>query len=204
MNSKWKLRIVVVCITVSAIVIAAILGKQALEYYQKYQYPYGGEHRCDKALYLALCTYAEKNGKAFPAGEATPEASISLIHTLEEYSPCASQLLHRRDVPKEQLDQIFQKGELPGPDTCGWNYVEGLRLDSSPELALFWDKEGLSEVGMRLSGGGHMVTFVAGNSEHIPESQWADFTANQKKMLAEEIAKRQLLQKPEPQSQKTP
>lgn len=199
MNSRCKRRVAVCCFIAIAILIAAILGKPALEYYQKYQYPYGAEHRCDKAVYLALYTYAEKHGKAFPSGEATPEASISLIHTLEEHSPYASQLLHRRDVPKELLDQIFQRGELPGPDTCGWNYVEGLRLDSNPELALFWDKEGLSEVGMRLSGGGHMVTFVSGNSEQIPESQWADFMANQKKLLADEKAKRQPLQRPEPQ-----
>jgi hypothetical protein len=165
------------------VVIAGLYG------HYRYEFPYGSDHRCNKILYFALLEYAEKHDKAFPSGEATPEASLSLIHTLEGYSPCGY-LLHHREVPEELVDAMLLQGRLLGPETCGWNYVEGLRSDSNPELALFWDKEGLTEMGMRLPEGGHWVTFVNGSLETISESQWADFMANQKKLLAEEMAKR--------------
>jgi hypothetical protein len=169
----------------------------------RYEFPYGMSHRCDKILYSNLRDYASKHGGCFPAGEATPEASISRISTLPGNSRCGY-LLRRRDVPVEIVDEKLRRGELLGPETCGWNYVEGLRRDSNRELALFWDKEGLTENGMRLPEGGHWVTFVDGDLRTIPESEWADFMANQKKLLAEEMAKSQPEQWPEPQSQKTP
>jgi hypothetical protein len=163
-------------------IIAAIYGLYC------YLYPYGRDHRCNTLLFLELCEYADKHGGTFPAGEATPEASLSLIRTVE---PRCGYLLRRRDVSKEFVDDKLQRGELLGPETCGWNYVEGLRRNSNPELALFWDKEGLNEMGGRLQGGGHWVTFVCGETKTIAESEWDDFMANQKKLLTEEMAKRQ-------------
>ena len=200
MSTKKKLGIAISGMVVIVVIIAAIYGKRV---YESYQFPYGSEHRCDKQLYLALVFYAEKHDGAFPSGEATSEASLSLIHTLDDMSECGY-LLHRRDVPVKLVDDMFKRGELLGPETCGWNYVEGLRSDSNPELALFWDKEGLSEIGMRLSGGGHIVTFVDGRSEQIPESEWNDFMEKQEKMLAEEMAKRQPLRRLKPERREGP
>jgi hypothetical protein len=169
-----------------AVVVALIVSSYGC---YRYAYPYGWDHRCDKQLYLTLQNYAEKYDGAFPSGEATPEASLSLIQTLEDIHDFGY-LLRRRDVPVERVSEILKRGELLGPDTCGWNYVEGLHRDSNPELALFWDKEGLSEIGMRLGGGGHNVTFVSCQCLHIPESEWNDFMENQKRLFAEEKAMR--------------
>ena len=69
------------------------------------------------------------------------------------------------------------------PDTCGWHYVEGLRKDDDPRLALFWDKVGLGHNGERLNGGGHIVTFVDGFPKHIPESEWTGFLDEQESCL---------------------
>jgi hypothetical protein len=184
MTIKKTLGIAAVVVTTFVAVITAFYG------YYRYQFPYGSDHRCNKILYFALLEYAEQHDGAFPAGEATPEVSISLIHTLDDYSSCGY-LLHRRDVAAERVDDMLKQGKLLSSETCGWNYVEGLRSDSNRELALFWDKEGLTEIGMRLPEGGHWVTFVDGNIETISESQWEEFMANQKKLLAEEMAKRQ-------------
>lgn len=181
MNMKKKLGIAVAVI---ASIIAGLYG------FYRYEFPYGNDHRCDIQLYSALRFYAEKHNGAFPSGETTPEASLSLINTLDDWSVCGY-LLRRRDVPEELVNEKLKRGELLGPETCGWNYVEGLRRDSNRELALFWDKEGLSEIGMRLSGGGHWVTFVDGYSRHITESQWDEFLETQKQLLTHEMAKKQ-------------
>lgn len=148
----------------------------------RYYYPLGIEHRCDILLWFALQEYAQKHDGAFPTGEATPEASISLIQSLHPSDEYAY-MLHRRDVPIDVVQQILKRGELLGPDTCGWNYVEGLRLDSNPRLALFWDKEGLGHNGERLSGGGHVVTFVSSIREHITAADWDGFLEEQRKLL---------------------
>jgi hypothetical protein len=172
---------------IAFLAILALIGGIYCLY--RYKFPYGMDHRCNSLLLLALFNYAAEHGGDFPAGEATPEASLSLVNTLPEFSRCGY-ILRRRDVPAEVVDDKLRRGELLGPDTCGWNYVEGLRSDSNPELALFWDKEGLTEMGGRLSEGGHWVTFVNGICETISASQWDDFMANQKKLLAEEMATR--------------
>jgi hypothetical protein len=146
-------------------------------------YPFGMQHRCDKQLAMALEMYAERHGGAFPSGQATPEASLSLIGVDYDY------LLPRREIPVEVVHQMLERGQLLGPETCGWNYVEGLRRDSDRGLALFWDKEGLDEMGGRLSDGGHIVTFVTGFDKYVPASQWDSFLAEQQELLAAEREK---------------
>lgn len=177
--------------TIAVILVVLILLAGSLYGLYRHYFPMGMEHRCDKMLWLALREYAEKHNGAFPSGEATPEASISLIHSLDQYGYEYAYLLHRRDVPTDVVREVLQRGQLLDPDTCGWNYVEGLRRDSDWKLALFWDKEGLGHDGQRLSEGGHVVTFVDGRSEHIPGSDWEDFQAEQRRLLKEEMEKRQ-------------
>ncbi len=182
---------------VAIAVVALMLLAGSMYGYYRYHYPLGMEHRCDIMLWFALSEYAEKHGGAFPSGQATPEASISLVHSLDESGYEYAYLLHRRDIPEDVVRQMLKRGQLLDPDTCGWHYVEGLRLDSNPELALFWDKEGLGHNGERLSGGGHIVTFVGLGREHIPESQWDCFLEEQRKLLSEEKVKMQDTKKPE-------
>jgi hypothetical protein len=174
---------VVVLVTGSLFVIAGL--------YHQYQYPYGPYHRCDKQLWSALREYAEAHRGRFPSGEATPEASLSLLGRQYAY------LLPRRGVPTEVVERMLDQGQLLNPETCGWNYVEGLRLDSNPKLALFWDKEGLSEIGARLPEGGHLVHFVDSAYEYVPASRWDGFLEEQRRLLAEEKAKVQKNEQPQ-------
>jgi hypothetical protein len=179
MTKKFKITAGVI-ILVIGVAVASVYGLY------RYYYPLGAEHRCDMLLRFVLWEYAEKHGGRFPSGEATPEASISLIHSLDEFGHQYAYLLHRRDVPVDTVQQMLQEGRLLDAETCGWNYVEGLRSDSNGRLALFWDKEGLGHNGERLSQGGHIVTFVNSTREYIPAARWDAFLEEQKKLLTEE------------------
>ncbi len=170
-----------------AVAVALVVGSLFFVAYRSYRhrYPFGMGHRCDKGLWFALIEYADAHGGRFPSGEATPEASLSLIGREYAY------LLAHRGTSPEIVAQMLDRGELLDPETCGWNYVEGLRLDSNPKLALFWDKEGLDEMGRRLPKGGHVVSFVGWPYEYVPASRWDSFLEEQRKLLAEEKAKTQ-------------
>ena len=78
----------------------------------RHRFPLGMEHRCDSMLYLALVEYAQKHGGKFPSGEATPEASISLIHSLDQSGLEFAYVLHRRDVPEEVVREKLKRGQL--------------------------------------------------------------------------------------------
>ena len=151
------------------------------------QHPYGWSHCCDLQLHMALRQYATTHGGAFPAGQATPEASLSLLYREKaDYGPLANaDLLRGKTVPESVVKEILERGGLLTPETCGWHYVEGLRLDDDHRLALFWDKAGLDHNGGLMPQGGHIVLFVNGTREHIPDADWAKFLEEQRKLLAE-------------------
>jgi hypothetical protein len=129
-----------------------------------------------------LQEYAEKHGGWFPRGEASPEASFSL---LSRENPQLSEWLRGKTVPERTVREILDRGELLSPETCGWHYVEGLRNDDDSGLALFWDKVGLGHNGQRNADGGHRVAFVNGELRYIPGKEWEQFLEEQKQLLAE-------------------
>jgi hypothetical protein len=94
-------------------------------------------------------------------------------------------VLRGKTVPESVVKEVLERGDLLTPDTCGWHYVEGLRLDDDPRLALFWDKAGLDHMGGRLAEGGHIVLFVRGDRKHISEADWEEFLVEQSNLLAE-------------------
>ncbi len=158
--------------------VVALLAGSGWAYYV-WEYPYGYSHSCDKGLLIGLMAYADAHGGAFPAGEASPEASLSLSYP----GLVDAEVLRGKTVSREVVQAILEAGGRLGPDTCGWHYVEGLRKGDDPHLALFWDKAGLGHFGERLSGGGHLVWFVNGDMEQIHEVQWAGFLEEQQRLL---------------------
>ena len=159
-------------------VLGALAGSGWLAY--RYKYPYGWSHSCDSQLMFALHYYAEQHGGAFPSGEATPEASLSLLHPIY----ANEWVLQGKTVPLETVKATLERGERLGPDTCGWHYVEGLTLRDDSRLALFWDKVGLGHNGERFSDGGRTVWFVRFHSEYIPGAEWEAFLEEQEVLLA--------------------
>ena len=168
------------------IVLAVVLTSFIVGYaWWQHHYPYGYSHCCDEILYFDLRDYAIRHGGAFPAGEATPEASMSLLYRETGNWRADEVLLRGRTVPESVVKEILERGELLTPETCGWHYVEGLRLDDDNRLALFWDKIGLDHNGGRLAESGHTVLLVGGTRRFIPDAEWDAFIDVQRKLLAE-------------------
>jgi len=164
-----------------AAIVGVVLALALCVYSQLPSYPYGWSHCCLKGLGLALLQYAEKHDGHFPAGAGSPEASLSLLYR-EDYG-VGAELLRGKTVPVEKVRSILERGELLGPDTCGWHYVEGLTMSDDPELALVWDKVGLGHNGQDLHGG-HSVWFLHGPEEVIPASEWPGFLKRQEELMA--------------------
>ena len=165
-------------VTFGAVVAALVVAGLA---YHRHRYPYGWSHCCDKVLALALLQYAEEHAGWFPRGEATPEASLSLLYRQD------SGLAHNlrgKTIPESVVRARLEAGELLTPQTCGWHYVEGLRKGDDPQLALFWDKAGLGHNGERLYDGGHFVGFVSGMIEYVPGLEWESFLVEQARLRA--------------------
>ena len=176
MRRRWAKR--------GAIAVAVVVGLAAAGFaYYQHRYPYGRSHCCDKQLMLALLSYADRHDGWFPRGEATPEASLSLLHR-EDPDLVTANLLRGKTVPETAVRARLEAGELLTPETCGWHYVAGLRKGDDHRLALFWDKAGLGHNGERLSGGGHFVCFVSGTIEYVSGDRWEEFLAEQERLRA--------------------
>jgi hypothetical protein len=163
---RWKLVVVPWLVLLMA-------GTAGWGYY-RWRYPYGYSHSCDKGLWLALESYADEHGGAYPTGGETPEASLSLL----------AEVLRGKILPLDVVKAILDRGEPLGPETCGWHYVEGLRQSDGSNFALFWDKAGLGHFGERLPQGGHEVFFVGSGYRYIPESDWPAFLEEQERLQA--------------------
>ena len=174
-----RTRLLLGCLLVSCAIAAC--GGLAVYAWYRYEYPYGKSPGYDKALWSALRQYADAHGGAFPSGESSPEASLSLIPSKQD--DCARLLCGRSGSP-QAAQRLLDNGRLLGPTTCGWNYVEGLRAGDDPRLALFWDKEGLGPDGQRLWAGGHIVTLVNGASKHVNAADWEEFLEEQETLRA--------------------
>ena len=168
---RWRNRAAI------AVAVVAVLAAAGFAYHLR-RYPHGWSHCCDKQLAMALLEYADRHDGWFPKGEVTPEASLSLLHQ-ENPDLVTAYLLRGKTVPEVEAQARLEAGGLLTPETCGWHYVEGLRKDDDPRLALFWDKVGLGHNGERLSGGGHFVCLVGGSIEYIAGHRWEEFLDEQ-------------------------
>jgi hypothetical protein len=163
--------------------VALLLGViGALGYgYYRHRFPYGWSHCCDKQLMFALHQYAEDHDGAYPAGEAAPEASLSLLYP--KYA--SAELLRGKTVSVAVVQERLERGERLTPETCGWHYVEGLTLKDDRRIARVWDKVGLGHNGQRTSDGGRTVLRVNLGFEYIPGPEWARFLEEQQRLRAE-------------------
>ena len=162
---------------------AIALAVVVLGVYVSYRrtFPYGWSHCCDLILAQALQQYADNHNGAFPTGGPTPEASLSLLYSNVDW--VTPDLLRGRTVSEAVVKETLKRDGRLGPDSCGWHYVEGLRVDDDPGLAIFWDKIGLGHNGQRLSHPGHTALFVGGDRRFIPESDWQTFLSEQARLL---------------------
>jgi hypothetical protein len=162
-----------------ALVAVAIVVAGATVYY-RVTFPYGQSHCCILGMSGALEQYAEENGGRYPAGEASPEASLSLLYKsnyVDAYT------LRGMTVPEQTVRSILEGGGLLGPEACGWQYVPGLTRADDPGLALLWCKNALGHNGQRSKGGGRQVVFIGRGIEWISGDKWPAFLQRQKELL---------------------
>lgn len=180
MRRRWKSLLIILCIPT----VLVLSGYALYSYY----FPFGYSHCCDKCLGMQLLVYAKDHRGWYPRGAGSPEASLGLMYP--EYA--GADLLRGKRIREAVARAILERSEALRPETCDWHYVEGLRIDDNPRLALFWDKAGLGHFGERMSEGGHTVCFVNGLTEHIPASRWEEFLKEQEGLLAELRERRQV------------
>jgi hypothetical protein len=164
-----------------AVFIGVILALALWVYTQLPSYPYGWSHCCLAGLGLALQQYAQEHDGHFPAGAGSPEASLSLL--ARGHYGIDAEVLRGKTVPVEKVRSILERGELLGPDSCGWHYVEGLTTSDDPGLALVWDKVGLGHNGQDI-GGGHSVWFLDCHEEIVTAKEWPGFLKRQEELMA--------------------
>lgn len=164
-----------------AIAIGLLVGVGRL--YLHWHYPYGRSHCCDTGLGISLRNYAASHGGAFPSGEATPEASLSLLYP----QLADANALRGKTVPLADVEAALKKNGRLDPATCGWHYVEGLNTSDDGGIAILWDKVGLGHNGERLPQGDHDVLFLDGHTERIGGDRWQPFLKEQEKLLAQRI-----------------
>lgn len=154
----------------------------------RHTYPYGYSHSCAKILGISLRLFADDYQGWLPYGQATPEASLSL---LAKDDKGVQWVLRGKHLPQATVDEALRRDGVLGPDSCGWHYVEGLREGDDPRLAVLWDKvTGLGHNGDRVRGTLHEVVFLDGSERFIMREGWPAFMAEQKQLLAEVMAQR--------------
>jgi hypothetical protein len=139
--------------------------------------------RVTEVVAVALREYADRHGGWFPRGEASPEASLSLLHR-ERPVQVTADALSGMTGSVAAVRARLEAGELLTPDSCGWHYAEGLRTDDAPRLALFWDRTEPGHLYTLLSRGGHLVFFIGDTIDYIPGDNWEEFQAEQERLRA--------------------
>jgi prepilin-type processing-associated H-X9-DG protein len=173
---KKRLKTVVIVLAVVSVLVAVM----AVQY--RSRYPYGWSHCCILGMSLALENYAMDNHGRFPAGQTTPEGSLSLLYRSNYES---AYTLRGMTVPEKTVRTILDSGQLLGPESCGWHYAEGLTLSDDPRLALLYCKQPLGHNGEKTRDGGRQVAFVDGSVSWISGEKWAAFLDEQERLLSQ-------------------
>jgi len=178
-----KRRVILVVVVVVSLVATLATWKYASH---RARHPYGQSHCCIKGMLFALEEYAEAHNGRYPAGKSSPEASLSLLYQSNSVdADSVAYNLSGMIVPASTIRRILKGGGLLGPDTCGWQYVEGLTWADDLRLALLYCKQPLGHFGERTKNGGREVLTVGGGSTWVSGDKWPAFLEEQKRLLAQ-------------------
>ena len=151
-------------------------------------YPHGISHCCPDVLVASLGSHATNHGGWFPHGEQSPEASLAIVCRTDTN---LLDVVRGKNIPLKLAQQVWSSTGALGPETCGWNYVEGLRSDDGKEVAMAWDKVfGLGHNGQRIRGLAHEVIMADGSLKGVAMKEWPKFAMEQREKLAALIALR--------------
>lgn len=132
-------------------------------------------------MMFSLDQYAEEHAGHYPTGQASPEASLSLLYRSNYVD---ANTMRGMTVSEKTVRRILEGGGLLGPETCGWHYTEGLTLVDDPQIALLYCKQPLGHNGEKTTDGGRQVLFVGGYIGQISGDEWKSFLQQQDELLA--------------------
>ena len=171
-----KHRRAIVSIAAACLVLLLLSGWALLQW----RYPYGRSHCCIKSMFLALELYAQEHGGRFPVGQSSPEASLSLLYS---EGLLDADILRGKTVREQLVRETFADGSLLGPETCGWQYVEGLSQADDTRIAILWSKGELGHYGEHFLHPAREVLLLGGGTKWITRPQWASFQLEQEQLL---------------------
>ncbi|QJE94982.1 hypothetical protein [Luteolibacter luteus] len=119
-------------------------------------------------------------------GKTPPRRSQKLVTEYQVPESVWGQLAGKAFTDEQALECVRKHGRLT-EEFCSWHLVQGLRSDSSPGLALFWDKTGLSHNGHRTDPPNYEVSFLDASHRSIPASKWPDFLKQQEELREEAL-----------------
>lgn len=172
MTRKRTIGLGVLAILVTTVCIGAVSYKRT--------FPYGESHCCIDAMSSALEIYAINNFGHYPAGQSSPEASLSLLYRSNLID---AGTLRGMIVPEKKVRMILESGGLLDSNSCGWHYTPGLTQADNFDLALLWCKAALGHNGQRNKSNGRQVVFVSGDIRWISGDEWNDFIQKQNQLL---------------------
>lgn len=169
---------IVLCVL--AVVVG--IGAVGLRAFWRWNYPYGHSHCCIDVMMFALQQYADEHGGRYPDGEASPEASLSLL-CKGNYADAYT--LSGMTVPPDVAKAILNAGGFLGPESCGWHYVEGLTKADDRRIGMLWCKQPLGHNGERTRDGGRQVLRVNWSPEWVSGKDWPAFLAEQERLMSQ-------------------
>jgi len=131
-------------------------------------------------MFLALELYAQEHDGLFPAGQGSPEASLSLLY---KEGLMDADILRGMSAKEQTVRSTLAAGSLLGPETCGWQYVEGLRQADDDRIAILWGKAELGHYGTRFRRSGREVLLLGGSTKWVRHHQWVAFQLEQELLL---------------------
>lgn len=171
---------------VALMVFTCIIGGTFVWF--KMTYPYGASHCCSAGIGLSLRQYAMEHEGWLPHGLSTPEASFSLLET---NGPPMLEWLRGKNIPLTVAKLAWERDGHLGPESCGWHYIEGLRDDDDPTIAVVWDKAwGLGHNGQRIRGFARAIVLLDGSHSGKMLKDWPQFATEQREKIAKVIASR--------------
>jgi hypothetical protein len=162
---KPALAIVVLC-AIAAVCIKAEWG---------HIYPHGRKPGVLRLMDGTLWQYAHEHDGWFPRSEKGPYAALTLLYPYSDaWTLCGL------SGKSQALQDALTQGRDIDESLTSWRYVQGLRTNDPPNLAILWESEaGISDDGRRNGYGSRAVLFLNGGITNIPNSEWDRFIDDQ-------------------------
>jgi len=172
------------------IVVCVAIVSAAAKFWFRDRFPYGVTHACSKSLGLGLRLHANDHQGWLPSGGQTSEESLSYACTnKDEYG--LKGLMGGKNIKQSVVEEAFARHGVLSPTSCGWHYVEGLREDDPPTVAVAWDKAvGLTHNGQYGRNIQCEAVMLDGSSQLISKGAWSNFYTTQKSLIAQIVADR--------------